>query len=135
MTTTTDTPRTDDQFPWKAECPRMSNYCDKHLRGYWRNVGSPWHGVIKEAFEIEKELNASKAEVERLRNELSDWDYGTRAKREQTRAERAEAEVERLRDLLHDCLSFLALHGAVGATPDTARLLQKRILATLNQTN
>lgn len=66
--TTTDTPRPDaDQFPWKAECPRMSNYCDKHLRGYWKNVGSPWHGVIKEAFEIEKELNASKAEVERLR--------------------------------------------------------------------
>ena len=47
----------------------------------------------------------------------------------------SQAEVERLRDSLHDCLSFLALHGAVGATPDTARLLQKRILATLTPTD
>ncbi|MFZ0617037.1 MAG: hypothetical protein WAN16_11415 [Chthoniobacterales bacterium] len=69
---TTDTPRTDDQFPWEAECPRMSNYCDKHLRGYWRNVGSPWHGVIKEAFEIEKELKASQAEVERLKGRMKE---------------------------------------------------------------
>jgi chromosome segregation ATPase len=29
---------------------------------------------------------------------LSDWDYGTRAKREQERAEKAEAEVKRLKE-------------------------------------
>jgi regulator of replication initiation timing len=43
---------------------------------------------------LQRENTALKAEVERLRNELSDWDYGTRAKREQERAEKAEAESE-----------------------------------------
>lgn len=47
----------------------------------------------------------------------------------------AEAEVERLKDRLNDCLSFVALHGPVGATPDTAKLLEVRILATLNPTD
>jgi len=53
----------------------------------------------------------------------------------ETKVEVAEAEVERLKDSLHDCLSFLAFHGPVGATPDTAMLLQKRILATLQPTD
>lgn len=46
----------------------------------------------------------------------------------------ADSEVERLRERLNDCLSFVAFHGPVGATPDTAKLLEKRILATLNLT-
>lgn len=46
---------------------------------------------------------------------------------------KTQAEVERLTDQLHDCLSFIAFHGAVGATPDTAKLLENRILATLNK--
>jgi chromosome segregation ATPase len=37
-----------------------------------------------------------KAEVERLTKELDAWDYGTRAKREQARAEKAEAEVAKI---------------------------------------
>ncbi|MFZ0617038.1 MAG: hypothetical protein WAN16_11420 [Chthoniobacterales bacterium] len=48
---------------------------------------------------------------------------------------KAEAAVERLKDRLNDCLSFVALHGPVGATPDTAKLLEVRILATLNHTD
>jgi hypothetical protein len=36
-------------------------------------------------------INKLEAEVERLKKELADWDYGTRAKREQERAEKAEA--------------------------------------------
>jgi hypothetical protein len=35
------------------------------------------------------------AEVDRLKKELDAWDYGTRAKREQTRAEKAEANLRR----------------------------------------
>ena len=46
-----------------------------------------------------------------------------------------EAEVERLKDRLNDCLSFVALHGRVGATQDTAKLLEARILATLKPTD
>jgi len=38
----------------------------------------------------------AEAEVERLKKELADWDYGTRAEREQKRAEKAE--VERLKE-------------------------------------
>jgi regulator of replication initiation timing len=48
-------------------------------------------------------LNETKkveAEVERLKKELDAWDYGTRAEREQKRAEKAEAEIDRLRELL-----------------------------------
>jgi predicted RNase H-like nuclease (RuvC/YqgF family) len=52
------------------------------------------------ARQLERELAASEAEVERLKEELAAWDYGTRAKREQERAEKAEAEVERLRKQL-----------------------------------
>jgi len=48
----------------------------------------------------ESDLIQSQAEVERLKKELDAWDYGTRAKREQSRAEKAEAEVERLRSQL-----------------------------------
>jgi hypothetical protein len=52
---------------------------------------------------LQQELKASQAEVERLNRELAAWDYGTRAEREQKRAEKAEAEVERLRDALKSC--------------------------------
>jgi DNA repair exonuclease SbcCD ATPase subunit len=47
-----------------------------------------------------KRADKAEAEVERLKKELADWDYGTRAKREQERAKKAEAEVERLREQL-----------------------------------
>lgn len=100
----TDTPRTDDQFPWKAECPRMSNYCDKHLRGYWKNVGSPWHGVIKEAFEIEQELIASQAEVERLKAERELYRAANDdVKRIAEERNKAEVEVDRLKEMVMDC--------------------------------
>jgi hypothetical protein len=57
---------------------------------------------LKLGQELERELAASQAEGERLKKELADWDYGTRAKREQERAEKAEAEAERLDHLLAD---------------------------------
>jgi len=47
----------------------------------------------------------------------------------------SQAEVERLKDSLHDCLSFLEFHGAVVATPDTAMVLHKSLLATLQTTD
>jgi len=47
--------------------------------------------------QLERELTASRAEVERLKKELAAWDYGTRAEREQKRAEKAEAECAKWR--------------------------------------
>jgi ribosome-binding ATPase YchF (GTP1/OBG family) len=53
----------------------------------------------------------AEADVERLKQELAAWDYGTRAKREQERAEKAEAEVERLKSdkthLITQCANLL----------------------------
>ena len=85
---TTDTPRTD------AAEPQLHS-----------NVG----GWVRADFarELEQELAASKAEVERLTKELADWDYGTRAKREQDARKKAEAEVERLGKLLFETRSLL----------------------------
>ena len=48
---------------------------------------------------LERELAASQAEVERLKKELAAWDYGTRAAREQKRAEKAEAELLQSQDI------------------------------------
>ena len=56
--------------------------------------------LFDEALQLKERAEKAKAEVERLREELAAWDYGTRAKREQERAEKAEAEVARLREQL-----------------------------------
>lgn len=50
------------QFPWQEDCPKVSNYCDKHLRGY--SIGSPWHGVINLAFDLERENALLKQQLE-----------------------------------------------------------------------
>jgi hypothetical protein len=60
--------------------------------------------LLQTSQQLERELNASQAEVERLKKELADWDYGTRAEREQKRAEKAEAEVKAIRAALGDDL-------------------------------
>jgi hypothetical protein len=56
--------------------------------------------LIRTQIEMQLEIDKAEAEVERLKKELADWAYGTRAKREQERAEKAEAEVERLKEQL-----------------------------------
>jgi predicted RNase H-like nuclease (RuvC/YqgF family) len=69
--------------------------------------GSVWPEILRlrEIIKsLEMQLAASQQELERLKKELAAWDYGTRAKREQERAEKAEAEVERLKLLLSDLL-------------------------------
>jgi molecular chaperone GrpE (heat shock protein) len=58
------------------------------------------------AVSLENQCKAQ-AEVERLKKELAAWDYGTRAEREQKRAEKAEAEVERLRKQLTRAVSMI----------------------------
>lgn len=58
------TPDNEVQFPWQENCPQVSNYCDKHLRSY--SIGSPWHGVIRLAFNLERELTEKINEVARL---------------------------------------------------------------------
>jgi hypothetical protein len=69
----------------------------------------------------------------KLERELAFWK--SKAHEAEDREGKLESEVVRLKDSLHDCLSFLAFHGPVGATPDTAMLLQKCILATLQHTD
>jgi len=75
----------------RSETPRTECY-----------ILNPHPESVPAAFarQLEQELKASKAEVERLKKELSDWDYGTRAKREQEARKKAEAEVERLKESL-----------------------------------
>jgi len=58
------------------------------------------------AMMFERELAASKAEVERLTKELADWDYGTRAKREHDARKKGEAEIERLKSQLKRALEI-----------------------------
>ena len=74
----------------------------------------------------------AEADVERLRSTMRSFILVSPIEFE--RMEKIEAEVERLKDRLNDCLSFVAFHGPVGATPDTAKLLEMRILATLKPT-
>jgi hypothetical protein len=76
---TTDTPRTDAEIT----CVGIDGDGDAYLHADF-------------ARELERELAASKAEVERLKKELDAWDYGTRAKREQEARKKAEAEVAKL---------------------------------------
>lgn len=74
---TTDTPRTDAAIePLAAYTLLLMNV---------NAVDIVWPEFARQ---LERELSASKAEVERLKKELSEWDYGTRAKREQERAEK-----------------------------------------------
>ena len=107
--TTTDTPRTDAATELYGERPFLVSAVP-----------------VEFAEGIERELAKSQ---EAYLKSIDRDDYLTRE------LAASKAEVERLKDSLNDCLGFLSLHGAVGATPDTARLLQKRILATLNQDN
>ena len=64
---------------------------------------------------------------------LTNIPYGRYCQEAAEALQKAEAEVEMLKDRLNDCLSFVAFHGPVGATPDTAKLLEVRIIATLNK--
>ena len=80
-----------------------------------------WHGddLIDPDFarQLERELShslenqvKSQEDIERLTRELATWDYGTRAKREQERANKAEAEVETLKKLTEDCLNVIRVY-------------------------
>jgi hypothetical protein len=46
----------------------------------------------------------------------------------------SKAEVERMREQLYECLSYVS-HDPIGASTSTAKQLQKGIIATLNPTN
>jgi hypothetical protein len=103
--TTTDTPRT-----------------DAARERYYDGKTSDWvHYTICRM--IEQELAASKAEVERLKKELDAWDYGTRAEREQKRAEKAEEEVERLRSILQNLTDAVTKRLSDDFQPEAARQL------------
>jgi chromosome segregation ATPase len=95
---------------WKLWKEKYIDLKNAHIAEGQDPAGTIWEHADK----LQEELKASndaldqmtedavnlKAEVERLKKELAAWDYGTRAKREQARAEKAEAEVERLQKQL-----------------------------------
>jgi hypothetical protein len=81
-------------------------FTDKHASPWVPEPNTDWVPAYM-VRELEREFNASKAEVERLKKELDAWDYGTRAEREQKRAEKAEAEIERLRSVMRSFIDFM----------------------------
>ena len=74
---------------------------------------------LKLGQELERELATSRAEVERLKKELDTWDYGTRAEREQKRAEKAGAEVAKLNHQLLKAESDLLQSQDINSFLDT----------------
>jgi hypothetical protein len=109
-----DTPRTDAAKSYWDSAERencVSIVLARELERELKDAQEAYLKSVERDDYLTQGLAASKAEVERLKKELADWDYGTRAKREQERAERAEAEVERLRDALD------TLTAVVGLTP------------------
>lgn len=76
----TDTPRTDAVY-WKF-----------HSHDDMVNLARDLEREL--AISLQNQVKAQ-TEVERLKKELAAWDYGTRAKREQERAEKAEANLRR----------------------------------------
>ena len=74
---------------WKKKYIDLRN---AHIAEGQDPAGTIWEHADK----LQKEIKETKAEVERLKKELADWDYGTRAEREQKRAEKAEADVAKL---------------------------------------
>ena len=113
-----DTPRTDSSLTeQEAFCPEGLLKCSRELEKENATLSQQLKGwlisrdvIIEERDSLEQALAASEAEVERLTKELAAWDYGTRAKREQARANKAEAEVERLSKLTEDCLNVIRVY-------------------------
>jgi regulator of replication initiation timing len=71
-------------------------------------------------------------EVDRLTKELAAWDYGTRAEREQKRAEKAEAEVERLKEAMLSCLHITNCYdGNYVRACDNVELIVRNALISL----
>jgi chromosome segregation ATPase len=62
--------------------------------------------LIRTQIEMQLEIDKAEAKVERLKKELADWAYGTRAKREQEARKKAEAEVESLREKLDTAIEI-----------------------------
>jgi len=59
------------------------------------------------------QLKKAEAEVERLTKELAEWDYGTRAKREQDARKKGEAEIERLKSQLKRAVEIAEMFSQV----------------------
>ena len=107
----TDTPRTDAVY-WKFhthdDIVNLARDLERELAISLENQCKAQAEVAKlrEAYlkSVERDDFLTQ-EVERLTKELAAWDYGTRAEREQKRAEKAEAEnakSERIRIVLNE---------------------------------
>ena len=139
--TTTDTPRT-DACPYCAYCGSIENDTEGtrtfyvcgtyHTKGF-HPARSSLCREIEERNEWKERAERAEAEVERLKKELADWDYGTRAKREQARAERAEANLRRAIEIVEEVLDY---HPSVEELfrPEEVEELDA-IKATLNPTD
>lgn len=77
------------------------------------------------------QLNKMKEEIEQLN--IAGATAVEAAKLFKQRAESAEAEVERMKEQLYDCLSYVS-HDPIGASSAISKQLQRGILATLNLT-
>jgi hypothetical protein len=106
---------------WRTWKEKYIDLRNAHIAEGQDPAGTIWEHADK----LQKELKETKAEVERLKKELAAWDYGTRAKREQERAEKAEAEVERLREILEPFARFAELPGAINFSGVNGALLRR----------
>jgi hypothetical protein len=116
----TDTPRTDAFCPNHKAAIADPTHAAKRASGLKAIASGLWervwqkHPKISGEFFIAHEvlevasdqMHKLETEVERLKTELADWDYGTRAKREQERAEKAEAGVDRLKAQLNRAIEI-----------------------------
>jgi hypothetical protein len=71
-------------------------------------------------------------EIDRGEAEVAFWK--AKASEAEDREGKLESEVERLREQLYECLSYVS-HDPIGALSSTAKQLQRAILATLNPTD
>jgi chromosome segregation ATPase len=108
----------------EAEVARLNNILE--------NTRMSRDTMIEDRNLLDQELAASQAEVERLKKELAAWDYGTRAEREQKRAEKAEAEVERLKEAMLSCLHITNCYdGNYVRACDNVELIVRNALISL----
>jgi chromosome segregation ATPase len=101
MINETETPRTDAAEP-QLQSNKGGWVRADFARELERELNDSNDNLMRTQIEMQLEIDRGEAEVERLTKELAMWDYGTRAKRELERAEKAEAEVEKLRELVNE---------------------------------
>ena len=129
MTTITDTPRT--YAALVNHMPKCSEWLQHYLnltilcRKLERELNDSRDDLMRTQIEMQLEIDRGEAEV-------AFWK--AKASEAEDREGKLESEVERLREQLYECLSYVS-HDPIGALSSTAKQLQRAILATLNPTD